>query len=133
MFGVEIQQEMLDELARNMKERSINNVVGVLGTPENPKLPEPVDLAIMVDVYHELSHPAEVMAAICEKLKPGGRMVFVEYRGEDPSVPIKPLHKMTEAQVRKEMSNLPLEHVATIHTLPRQHLIIFRKLSSPAK
>ena len=128
VYGVEIQQEMLDELARNMKAREVNNVIGVLGTPDDPKLPEPVDLVIMVDVYHEVSQPAEMMAAICRNLKPGGRVVFVEYRGEDPEVPIKPLHKMTEAQVKKEMSALPLEHVKTIHTLPRQHLIIFRRI-----
>ena len=133
VYGVEIQQEMLDELARNMKARKVNNVIGVLGTPDDPKLPEPVDLVIMVDVYHEVSHPAEMMAAICRSLKPGGRVVLVEYRAEDPEVPIKPLHKMTEAQVKKEMSALPLEHVKTIRSLPRQHLIIFRLIDQPAR
>ncbi|MEO7799542.1 MAG: methyltransferase domain-containing protein [Opitutaceae bacterium] len=127
VFGVEIQQEMLDRLTLAMKERSIQNVTGILGSVDDPRLPVPVDLVLMVDVYHELSHPAEVMAAICRQLKPGGRMVFVEYRGEDPAVAIKPLHKMTEAQVKKEMSGLPLDHVTTIETLPRQHLIIFRR------
>jgi ubiquinone/menaquinone biosynthesis C-methylase UbiE len=127
VYGVEIQQEMLDLLAQAMKERSVENVSGILGTPEDPRLPEPVDLVLMVDVYHELSQPAEMMAAICRQLKPGGRMVFVEYRGEDPSVPIKPLHKMTEAQVKKEMGDLPLDYVATVRALPRQHVIIFRK------
>jgi ubiquinone/menaquinone biosynthesis C-methylase UbiE len=81
----------------------------------------------MVDVYHEFDQPYEMMAAVARQLKPGGRVAFVEYRGEDPDVPIKPLHKMTEAQVRKEMSALPLDYVETIHTLPRQHLILFRK------
>jgi ubiquinone/menaquinone biosynthesis C-methylase UbiE len=127
VYGEEIQQEMLDKLAVQMKERGVNNVVGVLGTIDDPKLPQPVDLVIMVDVYHELSQPAEMMAAICRSLKPGGRMVFVEYRGEDPEVPIKPLHKMTEAQVKKEMTAQPLEYVTTVRTLPRQHVIIFRK------
>ena len=127
VYGVEIQQEMLDRLAAAMKERSIDNVTGILGSVDDPRLPVPVDLVLMVDVYHELSHPAEMMAAICHRLKPGGRMVFVEYRGEDPSVPIKPLHKMTEAQIKKEMSGLPLDHLTTIETLPRQHLIIFRR------
>jgi ubiquinone/menaquinone biosynthesis C-methylase UbiE len=126
-YGVEIQQEMLDRLARAMKERSIRNVSGILGAVDDPHLPIPVDLVLMVDVYHELSHPAEMMAAICRRLKPGGRMVFVEYRGEDPAVPIKPLHKMTVAQLRKEMTALPLDHVATVETLPRQHVIIFQK------
>src|SRR3954469_10113265 len=127
VYGEEIQQEMLDKLAVQMKERGVNNVVGVLGTLDDPKLPQPVDLVIMVDVYHELSQPAEMMAAICRSLKPGGRMVFVEYRGEDPEVLIKPLHKMTEAQVKKEMTAQPLEYVTTVRTLPRQHVIIFRK------
>jgi SAM-dependent methyltransferase len=126
VYGVEIQQEMLDELARNMKARNVGNVIGVLGAPGDPKLPEPVDLVIMVDVYHEVSQPAELMTSICRNLKPGGRVAFIEYRGEDPEVPIKPLHKMAEAQVKKEMSAFPLEHVATLRSLPRQHLIIFR-------
>jgi ubiquinone/menaquinone biosynthesis C-methylase UbiE len=127
VYGEEIQPEMLDQLAANMKERGVPNVVGVRGTIEDPKLPQPVDLVILVDVYHECSHPAEMMAAICRSLKPGGRVVFVEYRGEDPDVPIKPLHKMTEAQVKKEMTAQPLEYVTTVRTLPRQHLIVFRK------
>ena len=127
VYGVEIQPEMLDLLATKMKERGVPNVLGVLGTTTDPKLPKPVDLVIMVDVYHEFDHPWEMMDAICKRLKPGGRVVFVEYRGEDPEVPIKPLHKMTEAQVKKEMTAQPLEHVETIRTLPRQHIIIFRK------
>jgi len=81
----------------------------------------------MVDVYHEFDHPREMMHAITRSIKPGGRVVFVEFRGEDPAVPIKPLHKMTEAQVKKEMSILPLEWVETIGVLPRQHIIVFRK------
>jgi predicted methyltransferase len=127
VYGEEIQQEMLDKLAEQMKARGVTNVVGVLGTIDDPKLPQPVDLAILVDVYHECSQPAEMLAAICRRLKPGGRVVFVEYRGEDPEVPIKPLHKMTEAQVKKEMTAQPLDYVTTVRTLPRQHVIIFRK------
>lgn len=131
VYGVEIQPEMLAALAQNMRQRNVANVTGVLGSADDPKLPEPVDLVLMVDVYHEFSQPAEMMAAVFRQLKPGGRVAFVEYRGEDPSVPIKPLHKMTAAQVRKEMSALPLEHVATVTTLPRQHLIVFRKADVP--
>ncbi len=127
VYGVEIQPEMLAHLAVKMKERGVTNVLGVLGTTTDPKLPAPVDLVIMVDVYHEFDHPFEMMAAVARQLKPGGRVAFVEYRGEDPEVPIKPLHKMTEAQVRKEMSAQPLEHVETVRTLPRQHIILFRK------
>jgi len=131
VYGTEIQPEMLEKLASAMKERNVTNVVGVLGKVDDPQIPEPVDLVLMVDVYHECSHPAEMMAAICERLKPGGRFAIVEYRGEDPEVPIKPLHKMTEVQVKAEMKGLPLEYVETVRTLPRQHLIVFRKLAAP--
>jgi SAM-dependent methyltransferase len=127
VYGEEIQPEMLDLLAGNMRAHQVTNVVGVLGSISDPKLPQPVDLVLLVDVYHEFSEPAEMMAAICRSLKPGGRVVFVEYRGEDPTVPIKPLHKMTEAQVKKEMTAQPLDYVETVRTLPRQHVIIFRK------
>jgi len=128
VYAVEIQQEMLDLLGAKMAGRKVTNVKPVLGTITDPKLPAgAVDLVIMVDVYHEFDHPYEMMQAICRSLKPGGRVVFVEYRGEDPTVPIKLVHKMTEAQVRKEAAVHPLEWVETIKTLPRQHIIIFRK------
>ncbi len=128
VLAVEIQQEMLDLLATRMTERKVKNVKGVLGTITDPKLPAGgVDLVLMVDVYHEFSHPFEMMENICKGLKPGGRVAFIEYRGEDPAVPIKLVHKMTEAQVRKEMAAQPLEHVETIRTLPRQHIIVFKK------
>lgn len=127
VYGQDIQPEMLELLANKMKERGVPNVVGVLGALDDPKLPQPVDLAIMVDVYHECSQPAEFIAAVCRSLKPGGRLVFVEYRGEDHEVPIKALHKMTEAQVKLEMTDQPLDFVETVKTLPRQHLIIFKK------
>src|SRR2546425_2428659 len=128
VYAVDIQQEMLDLLSKRMAQRKITNVKGVLGTIKDPKLPaRSVDLALMVDVYHEFDHPLEMMQAICQALKPGGRVVFVEFRAEDPKVPIKEVHKMSEAQVRKEMSAQPLEWVETIATLPWQHVIVFRK------
>ncbi len=128
VYAVEIQQEMLDLIAANMKARNVTNVKGSLGTITDPKLPaNSVDLVIMVDVYHEFSDPYEMMENICKALKPGGRIAFVEYRMEDPEVPIKLLHKMSLAQVRKEMTVQPLEFVETIETLPRQHIIIFKK------
>jgi ubiquinone/menaquinone biosynthesis C-methylase UbiE len=128
VLAVEIQPEMLQLLTNQMAAAGITNVKPVLGTITDPKLPpNSVDLAFMVDVYHEFDHPYEMMQAITRSLKPGGRVVFVEFRGEDPAVPIKPLHKMTEAQVKKEMSALPLEWVETIGVLPRQHIIVFRK------
>jgi ubiquinone/menaquinone biosynthesis C-methylase UbiE len=128
ILAVDIQQEMLDILTNKMAELTITNVQPVLGTISDPKLPlASVDLVLMVDVYHEFSHPHEMMEGIGKSLKPGGRVVFVEFRGEDPSVPIKPLHKMTETQVRREMSAHPLEWVETVKILPRQHIIIFKR------
>src|SRR5438874_4723363 len=128
ILAVDIQPEMLDLLTNRMAELKINNVRPILGTIENPNLPtNAVDLVLMVDVYHEFSHPFEMMQNICKSLKAGGRVAFVEFRGEDPSVPIKPLHKMTEAQVRKEMSVQPLEWVETVEVLPRQHIVIFEE------
>jgi len=128
VFAVEIQQEMLDLLGEKMKARGIANVKPVLGTITDPKLPEgQVDLVIMVDVYHEFSHPFEMMEGIVRSLKPKGRVAFVEYRAEDPAVPIKRVHKMSEAQVRKEAESFPLRWVETIASLPRQHVIIFEK------
>ena len=84
----------------------------------------------MVDAYHEFDHPREMMEAIVKALKPGGRVVQLEYRAEDPAVMIKEHHKMTEAQARKEMAAVGLEHVKTLDDLPQQHMLIFRK---PAK
>ncbi len=129
VFGVDIQPEMLELLEKKMKEAGIPNVKGALGTITDPKLPpNSMDLIIMVDVYHEFSHPYEMMAGIVKALKPGGRVAFVEYRGEDPKVPIKRLHKMTEAQVKKEASLFPLKHVETYKKLPWQHVVFFEKV-----
>ena len=131
VLAVDIQPEMLDLLKRAADDRGVTNVEAVLGKVDDPNLPESaVDVALMVDAYHEFDHPREMMLGIVRGLKPGGRVVLVEYRGEDPNVPIKPLHKMTEAQVKKEMAAVGLEHVKTLRDLPRQHVLIFRK---PAK
>jgi SAM-dependent methyltransferase len=128
VLAVDIQPEMLQLLTNNMAAAGITNVRPVLGTITDPNLPaQSADLALMVDVYHEFDHPHEMTGAIVRSLKPGGRLVFVEFRGEDPAVPIKLLHKMTEAQVKKEMSPFPLEWVETLGGLPRQHIIVFRK------
>lgn len=129
VYGVEIQQEMLDLLLKRMKHFKIDSVRPVLGTTTDPKLPpESCDTMIMVDVYHEFDSPFEMIRNMLPGLKSGGRIVFVEYRKEDPAVPIKEVHKMTEAQVKIEMTVHPqLEHVETIGTLPRQHMIVFRK------
>jgi ubiquinone/menaquinone biosynthesis C-methylase UbiE len=128
VYAVEIQQEMLDLLTNNLTAIGITNVLPVLGTITDPKLPtNAVDTIIMVDVYHEFDHPFEMTAAMCRALKPGGRMVFVEFRGEDERVPIKRVHKMTEAQVRKEMAVHPLAWKETISVLPWQHIIVFTR------
>jgi tRNA A58 N-methylase Trm61 len=130
VYAVEIQQEMLDILTNKLAGEKIANVKPVLGTVTDPRLPSAsVDLILMVDVYHEFEHPFEMVEAMGKALKPSGRIVFVEFRGEDPDVPIKRVHKMTEAQVRMEMSVHPVEWVETIGTLPRQHIIVFRKKS----
>ena len=128
VYANDIQPEMLQLLARNMADHHTTNFQAVLGTITDAQLPaNTLDLAIMVDVYHEFDHPYEMMQSIVRALKPGGRIVWVEYRAEDPNVPIKPLHKMAVAQVRKEAALMPLQWVQTIETLPRQHIIIFKK------
>jgi len=128
ILAVDIQPEMLQMLTNRMEGMGFNNVVPILGTETDPKLPTAsADVVLMVDVYHEFSYPYEMMEAICRGLKPGGRVIFVEFKKEDPKVPVKLVHKMAEAQVRKEMAAHPLEWVETIDSLPRQHIIIFRK------
>jgi ubiquinone/menaquinone biosynthesis C-methylase UbiE len=128
VFAVEIQQEMLDLLTNKLAGIGITNVVPVLGTITDPKLPtNSMDTIIMVDVYHEFDHPFEMTAAMCRALKPGGRMVFVEFRAEDDKVPIKRVHKMSEAQVKKEMGPHPLVWKETISVLPWQHVIVFTR------
>lgn len=128
VLAVDIQQEMLDLIVKRAKEGAVANVEPILGTVSDPKLPpESVDVVLFVDSYHEFDHPYEMMTAIVKGLKPGGRVVQVEYRGEDPAVPIKPLHKMTEAQARKEMEAVGLRFVENRPGLPRQHLLVFEK------
>jgi precorrin-6B methylase 2 len=133
VHAVEVQPLMLALLQANLTRRGLaDRVLPVLGTASEPKLPEgALDLILLVDVYHELEFPFEVTAALARALKPGGRLVLVEYRGEDPEVPIKPLHKMTVAQVRRELAVHPLEFVENLGVLPRQHLLVFRRPAAP--
>lgn len=132
VLAVDIQQEMLDLVTRKAKELGVKNVEPVLGTVSDPKLPEnTVDAVLMVDAYHEFDHPFEMMTAIRRALKPGGRVILIEYRGEDPAVYIKPLHKMTEKQVRLEMEAVGLTFVANRKDLPKQHLLIFQRPAEP--
>ena len=128
VLATDIQPEMLEMLEAREAELGLTNVEPILGAVDDPALPPTaVDLVLMVDAYHEFSHPAEMMAGIVEALKPGGRVALVEYRGEDASVPIKPLHKMTEAQAVREMEAAGLQHIETLDLLPMQHLMLFEK------
>jgi len=129
VFGVDIQPEMLELLVRKMRDKKIGNVKPVLGTEADPKLdPESCDLMVMVDVYHEFEFPYEMMRKMIAGLKKGGRIVFVEFRAEDPAVAIKEVHKMSEAQVRREMAlHSEMEWLETKKDLPQQHVIVFRK------
>ena len=129
VYGVDIQKEMLDLLVKKMKGKKIENVKPVLGEEADPKLePGSCDMMVMVDVYHEFEFPYEMIRKMIAGLKKGGQIVFIEYRGEDPEVPIKLVHKMTEAQVKKELALHPeLEWVQTKRDLPQQHMLFFRR------
>ena len=128
VLAVDIQQEMLDIIASRTKSAGVRNVELLLGTETDPRLPAgSVDLVLIVDAYHEFSHPREVMTGIVNGLRTGGRLVLIEYRGEDPSVPILALHKMTQTQARKEMAAVGLRWVETKDVLPQQHFMVFRK------
>lgn len=128
IMAVDIQPEMLAMIRQRMKAKNVSNIEPILGTVADPKLPAArVDTILLVDVYHEFSHPFEMTQAMVAALKPGGRIVFVEYRMEDERVPIKLVHKMSERQVIKEMEPFPLKHVRTFTTLPWQHIIVFEK------
>ncbi len=133
VLAVEIQQEMLDLLSQRKQATGIKNVELVLGTEKDPAMGDSrVDLILMVDVYHEFNFPFEMIESMVKSLKPGGRIAFVEFRLEDPQVPIKLVHKMTEKQLRKEMLDHPrLAHDETIETLPWQHIIVFKKKGAP--
>lgn len=134
VLAVDIQQEMLDIVASRARADGVGNVEPVLGTVRDPGLAAgSVDLILLVDAYHEFSHPAEMGRAMAAALRPGGRLVLIEYRADDPTVRIKPLHTMTEAQARREMAAVGLEWVRTEDFLPQQHFMVFRRpAASPA-
>ena len=129
VLAVDIQPEMIAVLQTNKRRFRAANVRPVLGTTTNPALPaDSVDLVLIVDAYHEFNHPREMGRAILHALRPGtGRLALVEYRAEDPDVPIKRIHKMSVEQARKEMDAIGLEFVESIETLPQQHLLLFRR------
>ena len=127
VYAEDIQPEMIQMLKENIAARKVANVRPVLGGYDDPKLPRnSIDLMLLVDVYHEFSEPVKMVDAMREALKPNGRLVLLEYRGEDPRVPIRPEHKMTLKQVRAEIEPQGFRFEDSIETLPWQHLIIFR-------
>ena len=128
VYAVDIQEEAVDYIRNRSNELGVANVIPLKGTEKSPNLPEgEVDLVIMVDVYHELSYPQEMLSAIYKSLKPDGKILLLEYKGEDPSIAIKPLHKMTEKQAKKELKANGFELVENGKFLPIQHYLIFEK------
>jgi precorrin-6B methylase 2 len=128
VYANDIQPGMLELLQKNLARARVSNVIPVLGAVDDPKLPAAeIDLAIMVDVYHEFSQPQKMLLGIRNALKPGGRLVLLEYRAEDPDVPILKEHKMTKAQVKLEIEHEGFKQTRVYDDLPRQHLIVFAK------
>jgi ubiquinone/menaquinone biosynthesis C-methylase UbiE len=128
VLAVDIQPEMLALIRQRAKAKKLDNIELILGKEKDPQLPaDGVDLILMVDVYHEFEFPFEMTEAMVRALKPGGRLVFVEYRKEDPQVWIKLVHKMTVDQVKKEMAVHDLHWLKTYDLLPQQHIIVFEK------
>ena len=128
VFAVDVQPEMINLLQAGVKRSGLTQIEAKLSAVDDVKLTaSSVDLAVMVDVYHELAYPYEVMTSLLKALKPGGRLVFVEYKAEDPRVPIKQLHKMSEAQIKREAAVFALDWERTVRTLPWQHVVVFRK------
>jgi SAM-dependent methyltransferase len=129
VYAVDVQPEMIALLRDRAKRSGLGNVRPVLADVKDVRLPAAsIDLAMMVDVYHELEYPVEVLASLVRAVRPGGRVVFVEYRAEDERVPIKPLHKMSETQIRAEAGRQSLAWEQTLTALPWQHVVIFRRL-----
>ena len=128
VYANDIQPAMLEQLRKNMRMLGVGNVTTVVGAEDDPHLPEgALDLVLLVDVYHEFSKPQAMLRKIRESLKTGGRLVLLEYRKEDPKVPIREEHKMSVSQVRAELEPEGFVFDQTVETLPQQHILIFRK------
>ena len=128
VYAVDISPQMIGIVRSKMAKEKVQNVEPIQSTITQTKLkPNSVDAALIVDAYHEFSHPLEMATSILESLKPGGKLVLIEYRMEDPSVPIKLLHKMTEKQAISEMKTAGFKWEKTLTMLPQQHFMIFRK------
>jgi ubiquinone/menaquinone biosynthesis C-methylase UbiE len=132
VLATDIQPQMLAFLKDNMRAHGIQNIELILCTPTDAKLPEgQLNLALMVDVYHELEYPEETIAQVRRALKPDGRLVLIEYRGEDPTVPIKPEHKTTLSQVRTEVEPMGFRLQEVLEFLPQQRIMIFVRNDEP--
>lgn len=132
VYAVDIQPEMLNFVRLRAVAEKASQVIPHLGETASTRLPEAgIDLAFLVDAYHEFSHPREMMESVVRALRPGGRLILIEYRGEDPGVPIKPLHKMSQEQVKREMAAVGLRWKETRDFLPRQHFLVFEKGERP--
>jgi ubiquinone/menaquinone biosynthesis C-methylase UbiE len=130
VYGNDVQPEMIRRLRENAAKAKLDNIETVLGAEADPKLPAgKMDIVLMVDVYHELSRPQEMLRRIRAALKPDGRLVLLEYRKEDPKVPIKLEHKMSVDEVKTEVEAEGYKLDKTVETLPRQHILFFRKLT----
>ena len=128
VIAVDVQPEMLALLAEERDKYGVTNVETVLGTEDDPNLPdERIDMAVMFDAYHEFAYPKEMMEGLIKALKPGGQIVLAEYRAENPLVLIKKHHKMSQKQVKKELESVGLSWVRTDERLPQQHLMFFEK------
>jgi ubiquinone/menaquinone biosynthesis C-methylase UbiE len=128
VYANDIQPGMLDKLRERAAAAHVTNIVPILGSEADPKLPAgKLDFVVMVDVYHELSRPQRMLDGIQESLKPGGQLVLLEYRKEDPSVPIRPEHKMTVEEVKAEVTPEGFRFEKVVDKMPWQHIIFFRK------
>ena len=128
VYANDIQPAMLELLKKNTAERGLHNVKTVLGKADDPRLPAgKIDLILLVDVYHEFSEPRKMLRKMRESLAPEGRLVLLEYRQEDPKVPIRPEHKMSVTQVKAEIEPEGYHFETSLETLPRQHILIFTK------
>jgi ubiquinone/menaquinone biosynthesis C-methylase UbiE len=129
VYAVEIQDELIVELNKRKNQQNIKNIEVIKGSTMSPNLPNnSVDLVIMVDVYHELEYPVEVLGSIRKSLKPGGQILLIEYKGEDPAVAIKPLHKTTVAQLSKELGANGFKLSYNGQFMPIQHFLLFKKI-----
>jgi ubiquinone/menaquinone biosynthesis C-methylase UbiE len=132
VLAIDVEPAMLRVVAERARRESVTNVETVRSSPRDPNLPAgSIDLLFMVDVYHELEYPYEMLREVHTALRPEGRVALIEYRAEDPKVMIKAVHKMSERQIIRELEAAGFRHLKTVRTLPVQHLVIFRKAGSP--